>query len=186
MLIPRGCPQSADYHYVTLVFENDSINEFESAEAKEFLLKVISSYFSIEATLNKESVFDLLVYNFTTSQFHFMVHVSNKEEIAELVSYINKCYKEWAKSGYNCSVKKNLLIDKTMVKMASAYIHTLSLNWEADRYSSLNSYIHDDVPNWLRCHHIKRLYGSAIDYYEYLKVYNNKKFLVNIKSLVVA
>ena len=126
----------------------------------------------------------LLAYNFATKQLHFLFLSSRKQEIKDFFEFIKKEYQEWFSEEANFEIIEDKIISESLLLATSARIHTLADQWEEGYCSSLRSYLFDDAPVWLACHHVKRLYGSAVDYYDYLKVYKNKEFLVELKSFI--
>ncbi len=172
-----------DYQSVTVEFSFNGNPVDKSNDIEKFLIKVIKSYFSIESVLDKEEMFDLLAYNFATSKLHFLVHATNSAEIDEFVAYISKHYRLWTGQDTSCHIAENTKIKEHMLLKESARIHTLEENWENANCSSLRCYLYDDTPTWMASHHIKKVYGNAVDYYQYLKIYRSKEALINLKSL---
>ena len=52
----------------------------------------------------------------------------------------------------------------------SKLIHTTPNDWLDYPHSSLRAYLYDDVPEFLDKTHISKVYGSAVEYFEFLKV----------------
>ena len=110
-------------------------------------------------------------------------HLQDKKPVLELACGTGALAVAFAKEGFEVTA---LDLSEEMLMSTSAHIHTLTERWEDGYSSSLRSYLFDDAPVWLACRHIKKSYGSAVDYYEYLKVFKNKELLIELKSLVPA
>ena len=184
MVLFNNSQKENEYQYVTLELSHENSNVDEYAEREEFLVRAIKSYYSIETTLNNEGLFDLLAYNFATKQLHFLFLSSKKQEIIDFFEYIKNQYQEWSGAEIKFEIIEDKIISESLLLATSARIHTLADQWKEGYCSSLRSYLFDDAPVWLACHHVKRSYGSAVDYYEYLKIYKRKEFIVELKSFV--
>lgn len=183
MIILKSNLEEVNYQYVTIKFLGNNSHSRKNKDMSEFLTRAIKSYYSIESVLDKEELFDLLAYNFTTKKLHFLIHATNSHEINEFVDFIRVQYRLWSDQKIDFYIHENKTISGAMLLNTSAHIHTLNKNWKESNNSSLRGYLYDDSPTWLARHHIRQLYGDAVDYYEYLKIYNNKKFLFSLRSL---
>lgn len=186
MFIIKSRQEERGYQYVTLELSTKNYSETEHNDREKFLMRAIKSYYSIEGVLDNENLFDLLAYNFATKQLHFLFLSSKKQEIKDFLEFIRDQYVEWTDNEINFEIITNKSVSEEMLMSTSAHIHTLTERWEDGYHSSLRSYLFDDAPVWLACRHIKKSYGSAVDYYEYLKVFKNKELLIELKSLVPA
>ena len=182
MILLRKMLEATKYHHVVIKVNKSNLPKTKQDKIEDFLIRAIRSYFSIDSVLDKEGIFNLLAYNFATSNLHFLINATNADEIEEFTTYLHEQYESWIDREVEFVTYKNYVIDPDMVLDISAHIHTLGAGWERTPHSSLRCYLYDDAPVWLASQHIKQIYGNAVDYYEFLKVYKYKEFLIDLKS----
>lgn len=152
-----------DYYLIEISDVNDRSNFF--MDESDFLM-VTSCIARLEG---------IAAYCMTADSVKLLVSGGGEDlVISKLVSEIKK-YDEYFSSKY--SIDGSIADIKPMVSKLSSFdellvaskgIHTTPESWLHHPHSSIRAYLYDDVPEFLEKSHISNVYGSAVEYFEYL------------------
>lgn len=129
-----------------------------------------------ERYLSKDAPIEVLAYCLMSNCFHLLLYQIDEDGISKLMHDIKKSYTKYFNRKYNrsgalfgggCEISQvppgDYLLD------VSRFIHLNPDDWIDYPYSSLRAYFYDDAPKWLDKTRISKLYGSAVEYLEFLE-----------------
>jgi len=112
--------------------------------------------------LTKDTSTNLVAYCLSGVSVQLLVKTNAKIDILTLIKNISTQYNK------NAVVSEILGLNELL--NISKLIHTTPNDWLDYPHSSLRAYLYDDVPEFLDKTHISKVYGSAVEYFEFLKV----------------
>lgn len=117
----------------------------------------------------------LVAYCVTADNIKFLINSASLGSIANELSDVVKMYCEYYRLKYNkdnqiLNIEPNIsrLSSFDELLTASKDIHTTPEAWLHHPHSSIRAYLYDDVPEFIDKTHISNIYGSAVEYFEFL------------------
>ncbi len=153
------------FYYASLISKNHKI----------FLDNADFRYFTrlLEKHLTNNTSIELIAYCLESSDLKFLLYQSKTPGLILLLknlaqdykTYYDKKHTDTTIEPFNFYFKPILNSD---VLEISRKIHTNLTCWEDREFSSVRGYLYDDGPKWLNKQYVTSLYGSTIDYFNYL------------------
>ena len=139
---------NSDYQHFLSLLERHILSN-DSVEALAYCLA--PNHFCLLLCQLKDSGVEKIMHNILAD---YNKYFFNKYKVQDLLS----------RTDYKISkITPDNLLD------SSRKIHTQSSDWIDCEYSSIRSYLYDDVPVWLNKKRIAKLYGSTVKYLEFLQ-----------------
>lgn len=110
---------------------------------------------------------DVMAYCLADSGVKLLISMGYKCSIDNLIQNLCKYYRDALKfDDVNYTVTKITTLNDLLA--VSKEIHTTTDMWLDYPHSSIRAYLYDDKPEFLNKTHISNIYGSAVEYLEYL------------------
>jgi len=158
----------ADYEYFLSLFDRYLSKETSKGQIDDKYQKL---YDSVE----------VLAHCLMPNHFHLLLYQINKGAMSKLMHSVMTSYgryfnKKYERSGslFESRYKASRIASDDYLLHISRYIHLNPNGWIDYPYSSLRAYLYDDAPNWLNKTRISGMYGSAVNYLEFLQDYDKK------------
>lgn len=144
---------------------------------KDVFLDALDYYFFLSLLGNgviENNFVEILAYSLEPRQLKILLFQANKSRINKLLADLLNAYNRYYLKKYkiknllgkaNCVVVK---VSSDSLLDVSRDIHLLPDMWIDHPYSSIRAYFYDDAPDWLSKYHIADIYGSAVDYCEFM------------------
>ena len=116
-----------------------------------------------------------LAYCLGEDHVDLLISQSDSESITNFVREMVYCYNEYYYEEYGfddilseMNYTAELVHGEDLLAV-SRELHRDIENWVDCPHSSVRAYLYDDAPNWLNKKKIAEIYGSAVQYYKFLK-----------------
>lgn len=132
----------------------------------------LTSLFNFESN---DDIADILVYCLMPDSVQLLVGCEGAAGVNNLLNKITTGYSQYFFDKYsinnfikdnNCRVSPILSFDELLD--VSRQIHIAHKQWLHYPHSSLRAYLYNDTPDFINRSHIANIYGSAVEYFEFL------------------
>lgn len=117
--------------------------------------------------------FKILAFCLLPQHLNFLLHQKQLNIFSQTFDKLLSDYNQYLTKNGRVKINdsklqsKEIVLDKVLE--TSREIHTLPKDYQNYPFSSIRSYFYDDTPPWLDKSDISSLYGSAIQYEQFLK-----------------
>lgn len=130
---------------------------------------------------------ELVVFCLMPNHFHFLVYQQESESMSKfmrslMTSYSRYFNKKYKRTGalFESRYKASRISNESYLQHISRYIHLNPRYWRRYQYSSLPYFLGEQPgQQWLKPVRVMQLFGSAGEYLEFLKNYENRKKVLN-------
>ncbi len=161
-----------------LLFKDESDYRFFSSLFERYLLNKDSQHKKIISSKKIYDSVEVIAFCIMPDGFHLLVYQIDSGGVSNLMHNIMTNYRQYYSDRYKKSArlfdgqyKTQFISSDDKLLHISRYIHIEPCDWIDYPHSSLRAYLYDDVPCWMKKSRIVKLYGSAINYLEFLKDY---------------
>lgn len=129
----------------------------------------------LEDLILKNDSVEILAYNLDSDYLKILFSQTRKNSAIKLLDNLLGRYDAFFSEKYRTKdllTKDNCVVVKVShddLLNVSRDIHLSSNAWIDHPYSSIRAYFYDDTPEWLSKTHISDIYGSAVEYLEFLE-----------------
>lgn len=158
------------------IFHDEKDYQYFCSILETYLTKGVATSRSASSCKKLNDFVEVLAYCLMPNNFHLLLHQIERDGMSKLMngvieSYSNYFYNKYETVGpifENCYKISNIPSDDGLLNI-SRDIHLTPDDWIDYPYSSIRSYLYDDVPCWVNKKRISELYGSAEKYLQFLR-----------------
>lgn len=132
-------------------------------------------------------VVEILAYCLMSNHFHLLLYQIDEGGMSKLMHGMMTSYSRYFNSKYGRSgplfesrYKASRISSDEYLLHISRYIHRNPDEWIDYPHSSIRTYLYNDMPKWMNKNHITDLYGSAVQYHEFLEDFQDKDEKIKI------
>jgi hypothetical protein len=160
--------KNININYYHVHFKNFIYNEICHDEAD---YRYLTSLFGSELS---SDLSDILAYCLMPNSFQLLIKCNNEKCVIDAINKILISYGQYYSAKYdtemivddNYSISPVISFDELLE--ASRQIHIAHNNWLHYPHSSLRAYLYDDAPDFIDRSCIANIYGSAVEYFNFL------------------
>ena len=153
------------FYYANLTHKNQKI--FQDKDDFRYFTKLCDKYLTDNISI------ELIAYCLRPNNLGLLFYQIKAPGLELLLKNLTRDYKSYYGKRYSeleiddKSFNVSAVLSGEVLEV-SRKIHTDSRCWRDCEFSSIRAYLYDDRPNWLNKQHLSSLYGSTLDYFNYL------------------